>query len=126
MEVYLGIDWSEKSHTAVFVDEQGQELCQSTVAHSRDGFSKMDQLRSELGVAPGQCVVGLETAHNLVMDWLWGHGYSQVYVIPPNVTRSRQATYRQSGARSDQSDGYLIGNLLRTEPASAHPLATGQ
>lgn len=115
MEVYLGIDWSEKSHTAVFVDGEGEALCQVTVGHSRDGFGELERLRSQLGVAPGQCVVGLETAHNLVIDWLWGHGYRQVYVIPPNVTRSRQASYRQSGARTDQSDGYLIGNLLRTD-----------
>jgi transposase len=115
MEVYLGIDWSESTHTVVFVDGKGQELCQSTVAHSRDGFGELDRLRKQLGVAADQCVVGLETAHNLVVDWLWGHGYSQVYVIPPNVTRSRQATYRQSGARTDESDGYLIGNLLRTD-----------
>jgi transposase len=115
MEVYLGIDWSEKSHTVVFVDGKGNELCQSTVAHSKDGFGEIDQLRRELGVNPTECVVGLETAHNLVIDWLWGHGYNQVYVIPPNVTRSRQASYRQSGARTDHSDGYLIGNLLRTD-----------
>jgi transposase len=115
MKVYLGIDWSERSHTAVFVDGKGEKLCQQTVAHSQDGFREMDQLRTGLGVAPSQCVVGLETAHNLVLDWLWGHGYTQVYIIPPNVTRSRQASYRQSGARSDESDGYLIGNLLRTD-----------
>lgn len=115
MEVYLGIDWSEKSHTVVFVDERGKEVCQSTVKHSKDGFGEIDRLRTALGVTAAECVVGLETAHNLVLDWLWGHGYSQVYVIPPNVTRSRQASYRQSGARTDHSDGYLIANLLRTD-----------
>lgn len=115
MTVYLGIDWSEKSHTAVFVDEQGKELCKATVMHSKAGFSQIDTLRRQLGVSKAECVVGLETAHNLVVDWLWGHGYQQVYVIPPNVTRSRQYTYRQSGARTDASDGYLIGNLLRTD-----------
>ncbi len=115
MEVYLGIDWSERSHTVVFVDGAGKELCQRTVDHNKSGFRELDQLRKNLGVAPDECVVGLETAHNLVVDWLWGHGYNQVYVIPPNVTRSRQASYRQSGARTDESDGYLIGNLLRTD-----------
>lgn len=115
MTVYLGIDWSSKSHTTVFVDEAGQELCKATVQHSRQGFSEIDDLRRQLGVSTTECVVGLETAHNLVVDWLWAHGYEQLYVIPPNVTRSRQTSYRQSGARSDASDGYLIGNLLRTE-----------
>ena len=115
MEVYLGIDWSEKSHTAVFVDRWGKELCQRTVDHSAKGFIELDRLREQLGVGAGDCVVGLETAHNLIVDWLWGHGYQQVYVIPPNVTRSRQASYRQSGARTDESDGNLIGNLLRTD-----------
>lgn len=115
MEVYLGIDWSERSHTAVFVDGEGRPLCQRTVSHSSEGFREMDRLRTELDIGPDQCIVGLETAHNLVVDWLWGHGYSQLYIIPPSVTRSRQATYRQSGARTDESDGFLIAELLRTD-----------
>ena len=49
MTVYLGIDWSSKSHTTVFVDEAGQELCKATVQHSWQGFSEIDELRRQLG-----------------------------------------------------------------------------
>ncbi|MFN2199902.1 MAG: IS110 family transposase [Caldilineaceae bacterium] len=115
MEVYLGIDWGESSHAVVFVDGEGKELCRKKVEHSVNGFGEIDDLRRGLGVTKEECVVGVETAHNLIIDWLLGYGYSQVYVIPPNVTRSRQRSYRQSGAKTDESDGYLIGNLLRTE-----------
>jgi hypothetical protein len=56
-----------------------------------------------------------------LIDWLWSHGYTQVYVIPPRVTDSRQATYRQSGARTDGHDAYLIANLLRNDLHLLHP-----
>ena len=121
MAVYLGIDWSEKSHAVVFLNQEGGVIAQETIGHTAQGLVRLDQLRQELEVAAAQCVVGIETAHHLLVDWLWGHGYKQVYVIPPTVTKSRQATYRQSGARTDRHDAYLIANLLRTDRHLLHP-----
>jgi transposase len=121
MAVYLGIDWSEKSHALVFLNETGGVIAQESIRHSSQGLGRLDQIRRELAVEADRCVVGIETAHHLMIDWLWGHGYKQVYVIPPTVTRSRQATYRQSGARSDGHDAYLIANLLRTDRHLLHP-----
>jgi transposase len=64
---------------------------------------------------------GLETAHNLVVDFLWDRGYSEVYVIAPNVVRSTRGRYGQSGARTDQSDAFLLADLLRTDRARLQP-----
>jgi len=72
-------------------------------------------------VSASECVVGIESSHSVLIDWLWSHGYNQVYVIPPPMTASRQATYRQSGARTDSHDAYLIANLLRTDLHLLHP-----
>ncbi|HEX9595650.1 MAG TPA: hypothetical protein VF982_02130, partial [Anaerolineales bacterium] len=33
-----------------------------------------------LAVAADDCLVGMETAHNVLIDYLWGRGYNQVYV----------------------------------------------
>ena len=121
MTVYLGIDWSETSHALVFLNQKGAVVAQATIDQSPQGFARLDQLRRSLDVAPQACCVGIESSHTLLVDWLWGHGYNQVYVIPPNVTRSRQATYRQSGARTDETDAYLIANLLRTDRHLLYP-----
>jgi transposase len=61
--------------------------------------------------------VGIETAHTLLIDFLWGHGYHQVFVIPPNVVNSTRGRYRQSGARTDQSDAFVLADTLRTDRA---------
>jgi transposase len=121
MAVYLGIDWSKKSHALAFLNQEGGIIAQETIRHTATGFARLDEIRSALDVSADACVVGIESSHTLLIDWLWSHGYNQVYVIPPRITRSRQATYRQSGARTDSRDAYLIANLLRTDLHLLHP-----
>jgi len=119
--LYLGIDWSKNKHDIVAVNQQGATIASLTIGHSPEGFNQVDQLRQDLGVKPDTCVVGLETAHNLLVDFLWARGYQQLYVIPPAVTRSARSRYRQSGARTDQSDALVIANLLRTDLPRLYP-----
>lgn len=115
MVVYTGIDWSESKHDVMIINEAGASVAQLCIAHTPDGFRQLDELHQKLGVAADDCVIGLETAHNLLIDFLWARNYRQVYVIPPSVTRSRQHSFRQSGARSDEGDAFLIADLLRTD-----------
>jgi len=78
-----------------------------TIPHSLDGFVQLDAARRKLGLAPEECMLGLETAHNLIIECLWSQAYQQVYVIPPSVVKSNRGHFRQRGARDDQSDEYL-------------------
>jgi transposase len=121
MAVYLGIDWSQKEHMLVFLNEKGAKLAETKIPSNVKGFAKLDQMRKEFGVSAAECIVGIESSYLLLVDWLWNCGYSQLYVIPPNMTRSRQKSYSQSGARTDSRDGYLIANLLRTDRHLLHP-----
>jgi transposase len=57
----------------------------------------------------------------LVIDFLWAQGYRQVYVIPPRVIKRCRGRYGHSGARSDQKDGRLIADVLRTDRARLQP-----
>ncbi len=115
MTVYLGIDWSEKKHDLCFMNGGGEVLMSLQVPHSVAGFVQLDQARQELGVSVQECVIGLETAHNLLVDYLWDRGYEQIYVLPPNAVQSAQGRYRQSGAKDDRWDARLIADLLRTD-----------
>ncbi len=121
MAVYLGIDWSTKSHAVTFINEKGARIAQETILHTAKGFARLDEIRASLDVSAPECIVGMESSHTLLIDWLWSHGYEQVYVIPPRMTASRQASYSQSGARTDSHDAYLIANLLRTDLHLLHP-----
>jgi transposase len=74
-----------------------------------------------LGVTRGECQVGLETAHTPLIDFLWDQGYPHVFVIPGGAIKGARRRYRQTNAHTDQSDAFLIADVLRTDPATLHP-----
>ncbi len=115
MKVYIGIDWSENKHDVCFLKELGEVLLVLQIEHTIAGFQKLDQARQSLGVERQEVVIGLETAHNLLVDFLWERGYEQIYVLPPKAVQSTQTRYRQSGAKDDAWDARLIADLLRTD-----------
>jgi transposase len=115
MKVYIGIDWSENKHDICFLKETGEVLLVKQIAHTIAGFRQLDQARQALGVGRQEVVIGLETAHNLLVDYLWEQGYEQIYVLPPRAVQSAQPRFRQSGAKDDAWDARLIADLLRTD-----------
>jgi transposase len=115
MRVYIGIDWSQSKHSICFLHEQGEVLGSLEIKHTMAGFVEFDKRRQQLGVTPVECVVGLETAHNLLVDYLWDQGYDLIYILPPNVVKSAQGRFRQSGAKDDEWDAHLIADILRTD-----------
>jgi transposase len=120
MKVYIGIDWSEKKHDVCFVNEQGEVIQAVEIAHSPEGFVKLNKAREQSGVGAGECLVGVETSHNILIDYLLEQGYGQIYVLPPNAVKSAQGRYRQSGAKSDRSDARLIADMLRVDREKYH------
>lgn len=121
MQVYTGIDWSENKHDVVFMNRAGAAVAQLTIAHTVEGFLELDEAREKVGVAPEECLVCLETAHNLLIDFLWSRGYRQVYVIPPSVVKANRGRQGQSKARTDPSDAELIADILRTDLGRLQP-----
>jgi transposase len=121
MTIYIGIDWSEQKHDVVFLNEAGLMIGQLTMAHTPEGLLNLEKTRRHLGVSRDECLIALETAPNLVIDFLWAQQYPQIYVIPPSVIKSCRGRYGSSGARDDQRDGRLIADVLRTDRARLHP-----
>ncbi len=115
MKVYIGLDWSENKHDVCFLDERGDMLLVQQISHTVAGFRQLDQARQSLGVDRQEVILGLETAHNLLVDYLWDQGYELIYVLPPSMVKSAQKRYRQSGAKDDRWDARLIADLLRTD-----------
>ncbi len=121
MPVYLGIDWSESKHDAVFLNPAGAEQARLTLTHTPDGFLQLDQLRQRLGVAASDCWIGLETAHNIVIDFLWAKGYQHIFVIPPSKTEANRGRRTSSGAHDDYSDASLLAEIVRTDQGQLRP-----
>lgn len=115
MKVYIGIDWSENKHDVCFMHESGEVLLILEIQHTVAGFRELDRSRQSLGVDEGDVIVGLETAHNLLVDYLWDQGYEQIYILPPSAVKSAQKRFRQSGAKDDPWDARLIADMLRTD-----------
>ena len=115
MKVYIGIDWSEKKHDICFMNEKGEVMLEKQIEHSLSGFIAFDQARRSLNVDVQDCYIGLETAHNSLVDYLWEQGYTQITVLPPQAVKSAQGRYRQSGAKDDRWDARLIADILRTD-----------
>ena len=121
MPVFLGIDWSHTHHDACWLDARGHVLSRLTVPHTVEGLTQLDGAHEQLGVTRAECWVGLETAHTLLIDFLWDQGYPHVFVIPPGAIKGARRRYRQTNAHTDQSDAWVIADVLRTDPATLYP-----
>lgn len=120
MKVLIGIDWSEDHHVVCIMNPAGATVSLFEIPATWQGFMRLAAEIEKLGQAPGDCLVALETAHNLLVDFLLAQGY-QVYVIPPSVVKSSRGRQGSSGARTDESDATLLADLLRTDRARFAP-----
>ncbi len=120
MQVYIGIDWSEEKHDIVFMNQAGADLASLCISHKLEGFAQFDATRRKLGLATQDCLVGVETAHSLLVDYLWSQNYQNLYVLPPNQVHDNQGRFRQSGAKDDPADARLIADILRTDRGRLH------
>ena len=121
MKIFFGIDWSHTHHDACFLDERGQVLSRVTVEHTASGLAQLERAREQLGVSRENCWVGLETAHTLLIDFLWDQEYAHVFVIPPGAIKGARRRYRQTNAHTDQSDAWVIADApLACGPTRPH------
>jgi len=115
MKLYIGIDWSQSKNDLCFLNQAGSCLAQIVIPHSQEGFWKIESMRQKLGIEVTDCYVGLETTHNILVDFLWDQGYTQLYILHPSKVKSSRGRFRQRAARNDPSDALLIADILRTD-----------
>lgn len=120
MTVYLGIDWSERKHDVCFMNETGGVVQEMTIEHSAEGFLKLEAARQAMGLTPSEVAIGLETSHNLLIDFLLERTYPLIYILPPHQVKGNQGRYAQSGAKDDRRDAWVIADMLRTDRGRWH------
>jgi transposase len=103
------------------MNDAGATVLYVPFPHSVDGLAYFDDARQKLGVQPDECFVGIETAHNLLIDFLWDRSYSKIFVIPPSMTKANRSRFTTSGAHDDQRDGTVLADILRTDRSRLHP-----
>lgn len=111
---FFGIDWSDDHYNLCIRNAQGTIISHVEFKHTLKGFLRLDDERRKLGVTPSECLVAIETAHNLIVGFLTDRGYL-IYLIPPQATASYRNRHRSSGAHTDVSDAALLSSILLTD-----------
>jgi transposase len=111
---YFGIDWSEDHHNLGIMNEAGALISLVEFEHTVQGFERIEIERRKLGVPASACLVAIETAHNLLVDFLLDREYV-VHIVPPQATDGYRNRQRSSGAHTDESDATLLASIMRTD-----------
>lgn len=111
---FFGIDWSDDHHNLCIRNAQGSIISLVEFKHTMKSFLRLDDERRKLGATPSECLVAIETAHNLIVDFLMDRSYL-IYLIPPQATASYRNRHRSSGAHTDVSDAALLSSILLTD-----------
>ena len=113
-ELLVGIDWSQSHYDVAVTAPNGALLTQFQIAKTATAFSQFAEKIDQFEVPTANCQIGLETAHNILIDFLWSRQYP-VYIIAPSIVKSSRGRFGNSGAYTDAKDAHLIADLLRTD-----------
>jgi transposase len=114
---FAGIDWADRHHDTVVIDEAGRRVAQLRVEHTPEGLTKLVTFLRE--IAPlDQIACILETNHGLLITTLLEAGLALYPVNPKTIDRKRSA----SGAKTDLIDAYLPAKYGRAEWADLRRL----
>jgi transposase len=111
---YFGIDWSEDHHNLGIMNEAGALISLVEFEHTVQGFERIEIEWRKLGVPASACPVAIETAHNLLVDFLLDRE-CVVHIVPPQATDGYRNRRRSSGAHTDDRDATLLTSIMRTD-----------
>jgi len=114
---YVGIDWADQKYDIVILDQTGKPVSKPFIIEkSQKGFVELLERLRNLSADPQQVKIGIETPHNLLVDFLVDFNYP-VFSLFPGSMKSFRKRYRSSGARDDVFDAFVLADVLRTDTA---------
>jgi transposase len=115
--LFAGLDWASQTHAVCVIDEHGSVLERLDVAHDASGLAELKRRLQRWQRPP----IAIERPSGLIVDTLVEAGFT-VVPIHPNAVKATRPRYRSHGAKSDDSDAYLLADLLRTDGHRFKPL----
>ena len=118
---YAGIDWADKHHDAVVIDEGGKRVASIRVLHTPEGLSRLVGFLQGMGdvrECPEHLACIIEINHGLLISRLLEAGLPVYPVNPKTVDRHRTP----AGAKTDAIDAYLLARLGRSDLADLRRL----
>lgn len=120
--IYCGIDWAEKHHDVVLVDEAGQLLAKRRITDDAVGYQVLLELLAEHeNIQDEPIPVAIETNRGLLVALLRA-GPRQVYAINPLAAARYRDRHSVSRKKSDLGDALVLANILRTDRHAHRPL----
>jgi transposase len=112
--VWVGIDWSDTSHSVNILDMPGNKLDCFDIPHSQDGFESLHRRIMKRVSSPQDAPVAIETSDSLIVDFLSELGYTLYFLNPKQTDRFRDR-HRMSRSKTDPFDAYVLADALRTD-----------
>ncbi len=114
-ECFAGIDWATEAHQVCLMDRAGVILGERSFAHSGAGLAALCDWLVAPGAAPPTAIaVAIGVPHGAVVDSLLERGFAAFSVNPKQLDRFVDR-FTLAGAKGDRSDGYVLGDSLRTD-----------
>lgn len=95
---FAGIDWADKKHDAVVLDQAGRQMGSLRVEHTKEGLAKLNAFLEQI-TGPNQkeqMVCMIETTHGLLIASLLEAGWWVYPVNPRTVDRRRAAVFSEN------------------------------
>ena len=122
MNLYCGIDWSERHHDVAVLDHTGALKVKRRINDGPDGWRELLRLLADLGDGPDEPIpVAIETTRGLLVSCLRATG-RPVYAINPLAVAHYRRRHSVSRAKSDHADAMTLANILRTDAAAHRPM----
>jgi transposase len=113
----VGIDWADQKHDIAIVDSKGNMVMNPiSIPKSHRGFERLLTILRQLSDSPQHFRIGIETPHNLIVDFLVDLDYP-VFALFPGVMPGLRKRYRVSGAHDDVFDAFVLADTVRTDSA---------
>jgi hypothetical protein len=103
------------------MDEDGTKIAAHSVSHTAEGFSAWGRELDEWRAQAIELWAAIERPDGRVVDFLLDHGVV-VYPVNPKALDRARDRFRQSGAKSDPFDAWVLADLLRTDHAQLRAL----
>jgi transposase len=114
-ELYVGIDWADKSHQVCVCSSAGKKLVERSVEHDGRALASLadDLIKRAQGDA-SRIAVAIETPRGPVVSTLLERGMSVFSVNPKQLDRFRDR-HTVAGAKDDRRDAFVLADSLRTD-----------
>jgi hypothetical protein len=122
----VGLDWANDKHDYCILDPKGKILRQGVIKHSHAEVSALIRSCLELLTPNGRIHLGCESATNAIGRLLCDFDRVDLHLIHPGAFSHYRQSSRNSKAKDDVHDAFLLGDYLRRHIDKLPVYAKGQ